>query len=700
MFKISLKIFLAITVVICLSNTNSPQLKISLPNTSTSKIDSIEILDGFWKPKLTQWQLITLNDVFDKFEGKYTAAGIQNDINAFRNFENVAAGKRNTGKHDGPPWYDGLVYETIRATGDFLRYHPDSVLEKRVNNYINLIAKAQANGKDDYLDTFTQLTNSKQRWGLHGGYLLWQHDVYNAGMLIDAGVHYYLGTGNAQLLNVACKLANYMYSIMGPYPKQNIVPAHAGPEDALVSLYQLFKTHPEAKNKLSISVKEDHYFELAKFWIDARGHHAGKPEWKDGLNGEKSVEWIKNEGYINIQKYGKHSRPSWGTYAQDSIPATAQKTIEGHSVRATLFATGITAATIVDQSPEYKKTIINLWKDMVGKKEFITGGAGAIAAYEGFGPAYYLPNNAYLETCASVGAGFFSQKMGILFHDGKYIDELEKVLYNGALTGVSLDGTHYTYQNPLEGKNHKWTWHGCPCCPPMFLKMMAALPYYIYNMPNEKSVTVDLFVNSKAYFALKENTTVILEQHSNYPWNGDITIKVNPNKIANFKVNIRIPGWASGIENPFGLYTSTPQKAITLLVNGYSIPLQIKDGYTTLERNWKHGDIITLKLPLNPRVIRASNNVSELRNKVCLAAGPLIYGLEKNANPQLQNLQFATKNLNNLKLKYASSILNGVNIISGKAILKDKTVSFKAIPYYTLGNILPDDEYKVWISTN
>ena len=519
-------------------------------------VENIEIKDGFWGSKLKIWRSKTINDVFDKFEGNYLEDVGREPYekqgkkrNAFENFDLVAEGKRDIGEHNGPPWYDGLVYETIRAAGDFLKKHPDNKLKQRVDGYIDRIAAAQASDSNGFIDTYTQLIESDHRWGRNGGLLRWQHDVYNAGMLVEAGVHYYKGTGNPKLLEVAVKMANYMYKTMGPSPKLNIIPAHAGPEEALIDLYKLLKDNPALKEKINASIDEKNYYDLVQFWIEARGDNTRLPDWNAWGN-PKSEEYIRSNAYADTAKFGNHSRPTFGDYAQDSIPVLQQKTMEGHAVRATLLATGVTAMAIENKDSEYSKTSKNLWDNMVGKRMGINGGVGTIANDEKFGPDYFLPNNAYLETCAAVGAGFFSQKMNMLEKDGKYIDAFERVLYNNVLSGVSLDGDNYTYENPLESDHHhRWDWHGCPCCPPMFLKMVSALPDFIYAV-DEEGVFVNLFVQSDADIQLGSGEKLNLKQTTQYPWDGAISLSINPQWESDFAIMVRIPEWAQGQRKP------------------------------------------------------------------------------------------------------------------------------------------------------
>lgn len=653
------------------------------------ELDQVRIEDAFWSPKLETWRKITANDVLDKFEGKYTPfPGWDDTRDAFRNFDRVAEGQRDIKQHDGPEWYDGLVYESIRGIADFLAGHPNKEMEKRIDGYIDRIYAAQQTEPTGYINTHTQLMENDHRWGDNGGLLRGQHDVYNAGMLIEAGVHYYQATGKTRLLEIATRFANYMADYMGPEPRKNVVPAHSGPEEAVMALYWLYKNEPELKDKLSIPVRESDYYDLVTFWIENRGHHCGYPLW--GTWGyRKSEKWIKDACYHQTE-FGPHSRPCWGEYSQDSIPVLEQKTIEGHAVRATLMATGLAAAALENQSPQYIETAKRLWENMAGKRMFITGGVGAIHEDEKFGPDYFLPTDAYLETCAAVGAGFFSQRMNQLTCNARYMDEVERVLYNNVLTGVSLSGDKYTYQNPLNtDKPERWEWHVCPCCPPMFLKIMSAMPSYIYAYQGD-NIYVNLFIGSEVRIPIDKNNSVRLKQLTSYPWHGAVSIQVNPDKAGTFSIKVRIPGWAQGTENPYGLYQSNLKAPVKLKVNQKDILLRIVDGYAEISREWKKGDHIELELPMQPRLITASEAVKDLRGQVALASGPVIYCFEDADNPELPTLTLQPQTP--LELSHDNDLLHGVNIIKCQS-----KIPAKAIPYYAVANRKESHSYKVWI---
>lgn len=656
-------------------------------------LGEVQLNDAFWGPKFERWNRVTVTDVFDKFEGKhFSNAEEQARNNTFINFDDVAAGKKGTGHNAGLPWFNGLVYETIRGVSDLLIQQSNKQLEQRIDGYVDRIEAAQKADPNGFIDTYTDLIQPDQRWGDNGGFLRFQHNVYNAGMLIEAGVHYYQATGKVKLLEVAARLANYMSDLMGPAPKRNIIPSHSGPEEAIIKLYWLFKENPEVKKQLSLPVDEMAYWNLGKFWLENRGNHCGYPLWASWGNDE-SERWIRDQKYKDPQ-FGDDARPSWGDYAQDSISIFEQKTIEGHAVRATLLATGIAAAALENHSPKYIQTAANWWDNMVGKRMFVTGGVGAIHFDEKFGADYYLPTDAYLETCAAVGAGFFSQRMNELTGEGKYMDEFERVLYNNVLTGISLSGDQYTYQNPLNSHNHsRWEWHPCPCCPPMFLKMVSAMPGFIYAKQADQ-VIVNLFVSSRTTVDLEDNK-VLIQQETSYPWAGKINLTIDPEKKSKFTVKIRVPGWARSIENPYGLYQSNLKSQVSLAVNGNTEKVNVVDGYIELSRSWEKNDKIELELPMQPRIITACEEVKDLNGMVALASGPLIYCLEGVDNKDLDQLKIVSNST--MELISDKNLLEGVNIIKGYAVDdENQQVAFTAIPYYAMGNRQPG-EYKVWL---
>lgn len=630
----------------------------------------VTITDEFWSPKLKVWQEVTIRDCFRKFENDRGGA--------LNNFDKVREGRK--GGHAGPPWYDGLIYEMIRGSADFLVIHPDPELEAQLDGYIARIAAAAAVNPNGYINTYTQLDEPGHEWGLNGGLQIWQHEIYNAGALVDAGIHYYRATGKTVLLATGTKFANYMADLMGPAPKKNIVPCHPLPEEALVKLYVLFQEQPDLKQKLPVPVNEQSYLSLAEFWIENRGNNIGKPDWEKDRHAA--------ELFVRNQEYGE-GRPSWGAYAQDDKPVFEQETLHGHAVRATLLCAGIVAAAEINGRKEYLESAKRLWENMVYKRMHITGGVGAYADEEKFGPDYVLPNNAYLETCAAVGASFFHRNMNLAFGEARYADQLERALYNGALAGVSLKGDSYFYTNPLEaGKDRtRWLWHDCPCCPPMFLKLMGAMPAYIYATDAD-SFYVNLFVSSEAATVLKQKRLAV-KQNSRYPWDGAIRIAVNPAAPIGFNLMLRIPDWC---------------RSATLSVNGESVSTMNRvRGYAQIQRTWRPGDVVELMLSMPVEPVKAHPLVEADAGKVALMRGPLVFCLESADNGHaVQRMAVTARTA--FQSEYRPDLLNGVTVVTGSARILNAPVwedslyarmrdlpettpaRLTAIPYYANAN--------------
>ncbi|BCM94173.1 non-reducing end beta-L-arabinofuranosidase [Abditibacteriota bacterium] len=617
-------------------------------------IQNVTINDAFWSPKRTVWQAKTINDTFDKFEGS----------GAFENFDRVAA--KQTGGHKGDPWWDGLVYETITGAADFLAAHPNSELQKRLEGYVARITAAAAADPDGYVNTGATLNHIGVRWSNpptpgddHNDNF--PHTIYNAGCLVEAGIHLYRATGQTQLLQVGTRLANYMCGIMGPAPKQNIIPGHAIPEQAFVNLYRLYHEQPALKARVGVPVDENAYLKLAEFWIENRGH-------TEGRKGE-------------------------GAYNQDDKPVFEQAAMEGHAVRAGLLASGIATAASVNQRPEYLATGARWWQNMVDGKMYITGGLGAIPSMEGFGADYELPNEGYAETCAAVAGGFFSQNMNLATGDAKYVDILERELYNGALSGVSLSGDRYFYTNYLRsGPNHRrWSWlpeAGTPCCPPMFLKLQGGLPGYIYAT-DAAGVYVNLYVGSKARIAIGKSQ-LELGQTTNYPWDGRVKMMVTPQTPSRFTLHLRIPGWVNGA---------------SVELNGKPIKsLVIANNYAQLERTWKKGDTVTLHLPMPVERVKADPRVAADVGRVALMRGPIVYCLEGTDNGGPINSLLLPSDAA-IQAEHRSDLLGGVTVLKGTAQrlsihdaeVKALPTQFTAIPFYANSNREPTD-MEVWVA--
>ena len=620
-------------------------------------VHEVKVSDPMWTPLMDRAKSITVPDVLDKFEGKRHTTQEGGDNNwspdkgksdtavretqkdAFRNFDLVAQGHVGDGHHVGFPWFDGLIYESITGISDLLLHYPDKALEERIDAYIDRIAAAQDADRTGWLNTYTTLEENDHRWGEHGGNLRWQHDVYNDGCLVEAGVHYYRATGKTKLLEVALRNANYMYDFMVAAGR-NIVPGHALPEDALIQLWQLCQDEPKLGAKLHTPVYPDHYRTLAAYWLEQRGHV---------------------EGRSPLQQY-----------AQDDKPFSEMTTIEGHAVRATLHATGLADMALAGGDKRYAETAKRLWDNMVGCRMFITGGVGAIHEDEKFGPDYYLPSDAYLETCAAIGAGLFSWRMNALTGEARYVDVLERILFNSVPAAVSLSGEQYTYQNPLNAdRMNRWAWHDCPCCPPMWLKMLGQLPAMIYGT-SRQTLYVNLFVGSEATLDVPGTGKVHVKQTVDWQ-QGEIRLNAMPlRRGAKLTVKVRIPSWCGGAELPTGLYRS-------------NLSGQDDTGYRTFPLGES-----SLRLDLSPRVVTADSRVRQLSGLGSLASGPFVYALERIDNEaSWDELSLLHKDF---ELKASNTPFPGIPCI----VSTDHKLT--AIPFWLVGNRCHDTAYRVWVN--
>jgi DUF1680 family protein len=620
-------------------------------------IQSVTIQDSFWSPKRKIWQEVTMADCFTKFENDRGGA--------LNNFDRVRDGKSDG--HAGPPWYDGLIYEMIRGAADFLAAKRNPVLEARIDGYIARIVAAQDKDPNGYLNTWTQLEHPTQRWGLNSGNDGYQHEMYNVGGMCEAAVHYYRATGKSSLLKAAVKLANYTCDQVGPAPRHELVPNHAIVEEAFGDLYLFFREHPELKREMPVPVNEQRYLELAQYWVEARGHP-------------------------------RKDQPSYGAYNQDHKPIFEQTTIEGHAVRAALLCAGTAALAGINGREDYRQAAIRLWDNMSEKKMYVTGGIGATSAGEAFGKEYFLPNDGYLETCGAVGAGFFARNLNLLTGDARYVDVLERELYNGALAGISLGGNTYTYVNPLQAANgnSRWSWNGCPCCPPMFLKLMGAMPGYVYAQ-DKSGIYVNLFVGSSAQVQLA-GQKVVLSQTNDYPWQGGVKITIESARKQEFALHIRAPGWCAGDSASDNLYQIPNRPAsggMHMTVNRKAVEkLDVVRGYATVRRSWKSGDIVQVSFDMPVLRVKANDQVEAARGRVALMRGPVVYCFEGVDNGTgVQNLVIPPGTP--FTPEFRSDLLGGVQVLHATApgvfqTAVDQVVSvpFKvtAIPYYANAN--------------
>jgi DUF1680 family protein len=613
------------------------------------RYDKVVINDSFWKPKIEKVATVTLPVCVQQTEIKTPR---------IRNFEKVA---RHQGeKHEGIYFDDSDVYKALEAIAYSLKNHPDKSLESTADTWIDKIAAAQQ--PDGYLNTYYTLTGLDNRWTD-----MEKHEDYCAGHLIEAAVAYYHTTGKRKLLDVAIRLADHIDNTFRKQDK-HWVSGHQEIELALVKLYH--------------TTKDKKYLELSDWFLQQRGHGYGK-----------GVIWDQWEN---------------PDYCQDGVPVKDQKEITGHAVRAMYLYTGAADVAAATHDPGYLKSMTTVWEDVVYRNMYITGGIGSSGKNEGFTNDYDLPNdNAYCETCASVGMVFWNQRMNLLTGESKYIDVLERSLYNGALDGLSQTGDRFFYGNPLTstGGYRRSEWFGTACCPSNIARLVASLGDYLYAS-SETSVYVNLFVTSTTTIPFREGSLKISQQ-SNYPWEGSIKITMAPDKTMKKSLRIRIPGWAKNSPVPGKTYSylNSSTDSIHLIINGKASLHQMEKGYAVVERSWKKGDIVELSLPMDVKRVVASPEVKNDVGQVALERGPLVYCIEHpDNNGKILNIILPDKSTSTTS--FHPELFDGVVTIESTAAIVQPTADglgvetitrkITSIPYYTWAN-RGEGEMRVWI---
>jgi Uncharacterized protein conserved in bacteria len=609
----------------------------------------VEIQDNFWKPVMNKVSTVTIPVCIDQTEVKTPR---------IRNFEKVAAKKGE--KHEGIYFDDSDVYKALEAIAYSLKNHPDVALEKKADEWIDKIAAAQQ--PDGYLNTYYTLSGIETRWTD-----MEKHEDYCAGHLIEAAVAYYNTTGKRKLLDVAIRFADHIDNTF----RQKNIPWVSGHQEIELALVKLYHTTANIK-----------YLDLADWYLQQRGRQHGK-----------GVIWDK-----------------WKSpeYCQDNVPVKEQKEITGHAVRAMYLYTGAADVGAAKNDNGYMDAMKTVWEDVVYRNMYITGGIGSSGSNEGFTTDYDLPNeHAYCETCASVGMVFWNQRMNLLTGDAKYIDVLERSLYNGALDGLSLSRDRFFYGNPLAspGGYSRSEWFGCACCPSNIARLVESIGDYIYARTSN-AVYVNLFVGSSANLSV-QNKKIKITQTTKYPWDGEVQIAVTPEKQTQFSFYIRIPGWAQNQAVPGDTYAFTDKDAaqFTITVNGAAENCKVVNGYALINRTWKKGDLVTLSLPMPVRRVMAIEKVKEDKNSVALQRGPLVYCFEHPDNG-VQNMNIVLSDQVKLNAEFKPSLLNGVVVLKGNAPVvsvsadglnvSTETKPVVAIPYYSWAN-RGEGPMKVWV---
>lgn len=564
------------------------------------------------------------------------------------------------------PFDDTDIYKTIEGASFSMAVHPDKKLDRYVDSLIEIVGKAQE--PDGYLYTARTIDPlnphpwaGKTRWSNERDN---SHETYNSGHLFEAAAAHFQATGKRNLLNIAYKNANLLVKTFGDN-KLHVPPGHEVVEMGLVKLYR-------------ISGKKE-YLQLAKFFLDQRGQ----------------------------RKYDAKSTNPWenGSYWQDNSPVIAQNVAEGHAVRAMYLYSAMADVAALTGDTSYLSAIDKIWSNMTGKKMYVQGSIGSIPSGERFGGDYELPNStAYNETCAAIGNAMWNQRMFQLHGDSKYIDVLEKTLYNGLISGVGLDGKSFFYTNAMEIKHsfshpamerERSGWFECSCCPTNIARFLPSLPGYVYAQSGN-TVYVNLFISGSADMTVN-GKAVKLVQQNNYPWDGGLLFTVNSASVTSFALKIRIPGWAQNQAMPSDLYSykSPPDSKVKIKVNGTSVEYTMEKGYAVLSRSWKKNDRVEVTLPMEVKRVTATDKVANDIGKVALQRGPIMYCAEWKDNYGLasniiipENAAFTTtfdkQLLNGVLVLKAPAIFINVDSSGRKISTEEKTLT--AIPYFSWAN--------------
>ena len=566
------------------------------------------------------------------------------------------------GEFQGIYYNDSDVYKVIEGASYSLAARPDTELDAYLDDLIAKIAAAQQ--PDGYLNTYHTLVEPDKKWTN----IRRMHELYCAGHLIEAAVAHHQATGKRTLLNVAIKFADHIESIFGP-DKRHDVPGHQEIEIGLAKLVRV--------------TGDKRYLNLAKFFLDQRGR--------------------------------AEERESYGPYCQDHKPVVEQTKPVGHAVRAMYQYCGMADVAALTGDELYLKALDNLWRNEVETKLYITGGVGARRRGEAFGGDYELPNaTAYNETCAAIGNAMWNHRMNLLHADAKYADVLERIIYNGFLSGVSLSGDRFFYPNPLEsdGEYHRSEWFNTSCCPVNVVRFVPSIAGYVFAH-NDHDLFVNLYVAGSAAFSLP-SAEVKITQQTQYPWDGNARLTVELQTPREFAIDLRIPGWATGSPVPSDLYSyvddsRTDNQPVTIHVNGElidDVPVQL--GYARLHRMWSSGDVIELELPMPVRLVRSNEKVEANRGRVAIQRGPMVYCIEAMDVDALLDQVFVPVDVE-LTAAHRPDLLGGVTVIRGTALAapeaeedhasKPKRVEFTAIPYYAWDHRDPG-AMMVWIPTH
>jgi DUF1680 family protein len=618
----------------------------------------VKLSDEFWSPRIETNRTVTIPFAFEQCE--------QNSrIDNFKAAAAVLRGENASAKPSEFPFDDTDVYKVIEGAAYAMAVQPDAALDACVDGLIEKIAAAQE--PDGYLySARTMNPEHPHEWAGSERWVLERelsHELYNFGHLYEAAVAHYQATGKRSLLDVAIKTADLLDHTFGP-GKQAIWPGHQITEMGLVKLYRV--------------TGAERYLKLAKFLLDVRG-----PDGHEGSGRE---------------------------YNQSHLPVVQQREAVGHAVRAAYMYAGMADVAAITGDTSYLKAIDAIWENVVSAKLYITGGIGATEHGEAFEKNYELPNTtAYCETCAAIANVYWNHRLFLLHGDVKYVDVLERTLYNGLISGVSLDGKAFFYPNPLEseGQHTRSPWFGCACCPSNICRFMASVPGYVYAQRGDE-LFVNLFASGIGKLQLGSGQSVELQQETRYPWDGAVKMTVNPQDAGEWTLKMRVPGWARNEPVPSDLYRfeNDVKEPVTLKVNDEAAPAAIEAGYIGLRRAWKAGDTVEMSLPMPVRRVLANEQVEADRGRVALQRGPLVYCFEWPDNPGGQVRNLLLTDAVPIVAQERSDMLSGIVALKtrGRSFAQDAQgnrtsgdVELLAIPYYAWAH-RGKGEMAVWVA--
>ncbi len=643
-----MKNVLTIALLISTNMVGNAQLNHGYPIDPVS-FTSVTVTDSFWGQRLKASREVTIPLAFSKCE----------ETGRYENFVK-AAHPSDTYKVEGLSFDDTDVYKTIEGASYSLQTYPDKKLQKYIDSVLVIVAAAQE--PDGYLYTARTMNPKhphnwagKERWVAVENL---SHEFYNLGHMIEGAVAHYQATGKRNFLDIAIKYADCVCREIGDGAQQKkLVPGHQIAEMALVKLY--------------LVTGDKKYLDQAKFFLDARGYTSRKD-----------------------------------AYSQAHKPVVEQDEAVGHAVRAAYMYSGMADVAAITGDSSYIKAIDKIWDNIVSKKIYVTGGIGARHAGEAFGNNYELLNSsAYCETCAAIGNVYMNYRLFLLHGDAKYFDVLERTLYNGLISGVSLDGGSFFYPNPLasNGKYSRKPWFGCACCPSNVSRFIPSLPGYVYAV-KDNQVYVNLYLSNKAELIVNKKK-VVLEQETGYPWNGDIRVKVAQGN-QEFALKLRIPGWVRNEVLPSDLYSYADNQKPTyrIIVNGQETANTLNNGYLSIERKWKKGDVVKIHFDMLPRIVKANEKVVDDKGRVSVERGPIVYCAEWpdnkcNVHTVLLNQHPQFKVVEKPELLYGiSQLKTDAQALSydknGKLITKDTELTL--IPYYAWAH-RGEGDMKVWL---